>query len=217
MDAVHRIKILIVDDHNMVREGLKVLLESFEDFEVVATGDGRMVLTLCTAHRPDVVLMDMLMPIMDGVEATHLIREHFPTIRIIALSSSGEETLVESALKAGATSYILKSGSISDIVDAIKASYCGESILSPEVVNTLLSKMNTPSSIPHNGHNLSKREREVLELMVNGFTNRKIAQHLFISVSTVKNHVGSIFAKLGGGNRTKIAALAVEHHLFTKN
>jgi len=214
MDTAHKIKILIVDDHAMVRRGLIALLENFDDFEVVAdTADGRIALGLCNVHHPDVVLTDLLMPLMDGLSMTRLVLDKFPRIRVIILTSSVDEILIRDVVKAGATSYLLKTGSIDEIASAIHKAYQGVSTLAPEAVNALVSNFLPSSEI---GADLTKREREILGFIVDGLHNQEIAQRLFISASTVKNHMGNIYSKLATSSRTKVTALAIRHHLFTR-
>ena len=214
MDAARKIKVLIIDDHTAVRRGLIVLLENFNDFEVVSdTDDGRMALALCNAYKPDVVITALLMPLMDGLDVTRLIRGTFPRIQVIVLTSSVDETLIQDVLKAGAISYLLKTGSVDDIANAVRAASHGIPILAPEAVSVLVSAFLPVNKL---GYDLTKREREILALIVDGLHNGEIAQQLFISPSTVKNHMGNIYSKLATHSRTKVAALAVQHHLFSR-
>jgi two-component system, NarL family, response regulator LiaR len=215
MDAGRKVNVMIVDDHDMVRHGLMIMLQAFDDFEVVgATGDARMALTLCALYQPDVILMDLLMPYIDGVTVTRSIHDKFPTMAVVALTSSNDEALVQEALNAGAVSYLIKTGSIDEVADAVRNAYHGKPTLSPEAIRTLISTMQHPQAL---GDDLTKREREVLTLMAEGLTNRTIAQRLFISLSTVKNHIVNIYSKLGTSSRTKVIALTIQHHLFAKN
>lgn len=214
MDTPRKIKVLIVDDHPMVRRGLKMLLESFEDFETVAdTGDSRMALTLCDLFQPDVVLTDLLMPSMNGIDLTRLILAKYPHIKIIVLTSSVDETLIRDALTAGATSYMLKSVSIDEIAKTIRAAYQNIPTLAPEAINALISGIYPSTEM---GSDLTKREREVLAFIVDGLHNPEIGRRLYISTSTVKNHMNNIYTKLNTGSRTKVAALAVQYNLFTR-
>jgi NarL family two-component system response regulator LiaR len=190
------------------------LLKKFDDIEVVAsTGDGRMALTLCAVYQPDVVLMDMFMPRMSGTAATQLIHNRFPDIQIVVLSSSVDETLMYEVLQAGAISYLLKTGTIHELVSALRAAYHGESTLAQEATAVLIA---ATLSQPKLGNDLSQREREILGYMTKGLSNRDIAQHLTISTSTVKNHVSNIFSKLATDSRTKAVALAIEYNLYAK-
>lgn len=214
MSGEDKIRILLVDDHDMVRQGLIVLLRTFDDFEVVGeTADARKVLALCAELQPDVVLMDILMPHMSGVVATKLIHEHFPYIHIIALSSSSERNLVEDMFKAGAMSYIIKTGSIDEVAAAIRASVQGTAILAPEVANVLLT--NSHQS-PQFGYDLTRQELKVLALLVEGLNNREIANRMVVSQSTVKAHIGNIFSKLNTNSRTKAIAIAVRNHILDR-
>ena len=179
MNTEDKIKVLIVDDHDMVRHGLTVLLQAYDEFEVVAeTRDARTVVSLCATYQPDVVLMDVLMPYMDGIAATRLIRENFPSIRVIALTSSTDEAHVGNMLRAGAISYILKTGSIDEVANTIRAAHHGKSTLAPEATSVLLSTMHHPPKI---GYDLSKQELKVLALLVEGLNNREIAAAMVVS------------------------------------
>lgn len=215
MSGEQKIKILLVDDHDMVRQGLVVLLRTFHDFEIVGeTGDARKALSLCADLQPDVVLMDVLMPQMSGSTATKLIHERFPFISIIALTSTTEQNLIEDMVKAGAMSYIIKTGSIDEVAAAIRASVHGTSILAPEVTNVLLTNINRS---PQFGYDLTKQELRVLALLVEGLNNREIANRMVVSQSTVKAHIGSIFSKLNTNSRTKAIAIAVRNHILERS
>jgi len=215
MTASQKIKVLVVDDHNMVRKGLIVLLENFDDFEVVGeAGDGKTGILLCQQYKPDVVLMDMIMPVMDGIEATTTIRELCPETQVVALTSFSDDATIQNALKAGAISYLMKNVSVDELALAVRKAHEGQPTLAPEATRALIAASRRP---PEVGHDLSEREREVLSLMVDGLNNREIADVLTISNSTVKNHVSNIFAKLGTTSRTQAVALAVERKLVNKN
>jgi NarL family two-component system response regulator LiaR len=215
MDTASKIKVLIVDDHEMVRRGLSVMLKAFEEFEVVGeTGDARLALTLCGVLGPDVVLMDLLMPIINGIEATRLIRDKFPNIKVVVLTSSVDKELIDAALEAGAVSYLLKTGTIDDVVNSLYNAYHGKPTLSPEALNILISNVRHPQVL---GEDLTHREREVLALMAEGLKNSQIAERLSISNSTAKNHIMNIFAKLRTRNRTETIALALQHKLLAKH
>lgn len=203
------IRLLIVDDHNMVRKGLVVLLEEFDDLEVIAEAkDGELAIDLCRQHCPDVVLMDMIMPRMDGVTATRKIREVCPETQVVALTSFSDEAQVQSALQAGAISYIMKDVSGDELANAIRRAHANEPTLSPQAAQVLIRATTRP---PQVGHDLTDREREVLALMIQGLNNREIGEELVISSSTVKNHVSSILSKMETTSRTQAVALAVEH------
>jgi NarL family two-component system response regulator LiaR len=207
-----KIKILICDDHDMVRRGLLVLLENFETMQVIGSvGDGQAAIAFCEKHCPDVILMDMFMPRMDGIEATKVIRQCCPTTNILMLTSFSEEDQVQNALAAGALGYLMKNITGDELASAIQKAYLGQSTLSPEARTALTSAHKRP---PAPGHDLTEREREVLALMINGLNNREIAEQLVISSSTVKNHVSNILSKLNTVSRTQAVALAVETKLL---
>ena len=211
MSETVKIRVLIVDDHDMVRQGLIVLLENFDDFEVVGdVGDAQAALDLCHRDAPDVVLMDMVMPGLNSIDAIRTLRERHPHTQVIALTSFNEEATIQNALRAGALSYLMKNISVDELATAVRKAHRGQSTLAPEAAQVLISATTRPPSV---GHDLTEREREVLELMVEGLNNREIAERLIISNSTVKNHVSNIFSKLGTSSRTQAVALAVENKL----
>lgn len=205
------IRVMVVDDHMMVRRGLGTVLKVYKDLELVGEADkGETAVQLCAQLQPDVVLMDMVMADMDGAAATRLIRRQFPTIQVIALTSFKDDILVQSALQAGAISYLLKDVSANDLVEAIRAAYAGRATLSPEATQALIQ---AAKQDPVPGHDLTEREREVLMLMAEGLNNTQIAGRLTVSPSTIKSHVSSILAKLGVTSRTEAVALALRHKL----
>lgn len=205
------IRVMVVDDHMMVRRGLGTVLKVYKDLELVGEADkGETAVQLCAQLQPDVVLMDMVMADMDGAAATRLIRKQFPAIQVIALTSFKDEILVQSALQAGAISYLLKDVSANDLVEAIRAAHAGRATLSPEATQALIQ---ASKQDPVPGHDLTEREREVLMLMTEGLNNTQIAGRLTVSPSTIKSHVSSILAKLGVASRTEAVALALRHKL----
>jgi NarL family two-component system response regulator LiaR len=213
MSAVHDIRVLLVDDHDMVRRGLAVFLRAFDDLLMVGEAEhGAEALQRCEALRPDVVLMDLIMPTMDGATATRLIREQFPDTQVIALTSFQEEGLVQRALQAGAIGYLLKNVSADELAAAIRAAHAGRPTLAPEATRDLI-RAGGLSQAP--GHDLTSREREVLGLMVQGLSNTAIAERLVVRSSTIKFHVSRILSKLGVTGRTEAVALALKHHLVT--
>jgi NarL family two-component system response regulator LiaR len=206
-----RIRVLIVDDHAMVRSGLAAFLSVADDCELVGeAASGAQAVRMCAEIQPDVVLMDLVMPEMDGVAATRAIRERSPSVRVIALTSFPEEKLIHDVLEAGALSYLLKNVGADELTRAIRAAYEGQPTLAPEATQVLIARVTRPKEF---GHDLSPREREVLALMVQGLSNPEIAQRLILGRSTVKFHVSSILGKLGVQTRTEAVALAVQHHL----
>jgi NarL family two-component system response regulator LiaR len=206
-----RIRIMIVDDHSMMRTGLRYTLESFDDLELVGeASSGSEALELCQKTKPDVILMDMVMPEMDGAETTQHIQSNYPSAQIIALTSFQERDLVERALQSGAIGYLLKNVPAEELVKAIRAAYKGKPTLSQEATEALIESTRQKSEL---GGDLTDREREVLGRMVKGLTNAQIAEGLMVSESTVKFHVRNILSKLGAANRTEAVNLAWQHKL----
>jgi NarL family two-component system response regulator LiaR len=208
-----RIRVLIVDDHTMVRRGLATFLQVFDDLEMAGeAASGQEAIQMCAQLQPDVVLMDMVMPEMDGASATRLIRKQSPAVQVLALTSFKEEILVQSALQAGAIGYLLKDVSADELAQAIRAAHAGRSTLSPEAAEALVHATSQP---PATGTDLTDREREVLTLMVEGLSNTQIAARLAISPSTIKSHVSNILAKLRVASRTEAVTLALRNRLVT--
>jgi NarL family two-component system response regulator LiaR len=211
ISSSHPIRVMLVDDHPMVRKGLTTFLKVFKDLQLAGEAEnGAIAVQLCGEILPDVVLMDMVMPEMDGATATRAICQKYPQVRVIALTSFNEGDLVTSALEAGAIGYLLKDVSAVDLAKAIRDAHAGRATLSPETAQTLVETANQP---PAPGLDLTPREREVLALMVGGLINAKIAEELNVSPFTVKSHVSNILAKLGVSSRTEAVTLALRHKL----
>lgn len=203
------IRVLLVDDHAMVRRGLATFLTVFDDLSLVGEAESAEgAIQLCSETQPDVILMDMVLPIMDGAAATRIIRQQFPSVQVIALTSFKEGDLIKNALEAGAIGYLLKDVSASELARAIRAAHMGRATLSPEAAQSLVETTNQ-SSMPL--LNLTEREREVLELMVEGLNNTQIAGRLTVSPSTIKSHVSSILSKFGVASRTEAVTLALRN------
>ena len=205
------IRVMVVDDHAMVRRGLASFLKVTGDLKLVGEAEnGAAAIQLCDEIMPDVVLMDMVMPGMDGASATRAICQKHPQVRVIVLTSFIEGDLVKNALEAGAIGYLLKDVSGDDLVRAIRAAYAGRTTLSPEAAQTLVETVNhAPLPEP----NLTEREHQVLAVMVEGLNNKQIAERLTVSLSTIKSHVSNIFLKLGITSRTEAVALALRNHI----
>jgi NarL family two-component system response regulator LiaR len=209
----HSIRVLIVDDHGVVREGLRAYLDLEPDIEVVGEArDGQEGVRRTQELLPDVVLMDLVMPVMDGVDATMRIKQHQPDTHVIVLTSFLDDERVVPAIKAGATSYLLKDVAAPDLARAIRAARAGQAQLHPEVARRLMQQVTTPRKAEA-GAGLTDREREVLRLLAEGRSNKEIARTLVVSERTVKGHVSNILGKLGLQDRTQAALYAVRHGL----
>lgn len=208
------IRVLIVDDHTVVRSGIAAFLTAFDDLELVGeAASGKEAVRLCAQIQPDVVLMDLLMPDMDGATASGIIRQQHPHVQIIALTSFREHALVQAVLQAGAIGYLLKNVTADELANAVRAAYAGRPTLAPEVTEALIHGITHPLAP---GSELTPREREVLALMAKGLSNTEIATHMIVSRSTVKFYVSSILAKLGVASRVEAVALAIDRHLVTR-
>jgi two-component system, NarL family, response regulator LiaR len=209
------IRVLIVDDHAMVRSGLRQFIDTFDDLILAGEArNGAEAVELCQTNPPDVILMDLVMPVMDGSEATLQIIQRNQGIKIIALTSFHEQDLVEQALQAGAISYLLKNVSAEELAQAIRSARAGRSVLAPEATEALIQ---ATRQAPRTGFSLTQREKQVLALIVQGNSNSEIGIKLNISIATVKFHVRSIFSKLGAKNRSEAATLAWQNNLINKS
>ena len=207
------IRVMLVDDHTMVRRGLATFLKVFDDLQLVGEAEsGEAAIQLCAEVLPDVILMDMALPMMDGATATRAIRKHFPQVQVIALTSFKEGKIIRNALEAGAIGYLLKDVSADELVRAIRAAHAGRATLSPEAAQALVETANQP---PAPGLDLTEREREVLTLMIEGLNNTQIAGRLSVSPSTIKSHVSNILSKLGVASRTEAVTLALRNHIVS--
>lgn len=207
------IRVMLVDDHTMVRKGLVTFLKVFDYLELVGEADnGADAIKLCGKVLPDVILMDMVMPDMDGATATTLIRQKYPQVQILVLTSFKEGDLIKKALEAGAIGYLLKDVLADDLARAIRAAHAGRATLSPEAAQSLVETTNLP---PAPGLDLTEREREVLALMVEGLSNSQIAIKLSVSSSTIKSHVSNVLSKLGVTSRTEAVSLALRNRIVS--
>ena len=210
MRASTPIRVMIVDDHDMVRRGLVTFLMVCPDLELVGEAtDGEEALRLCEQVQPDVILMDLVMPKMDGVTATRIIRERWPHVQVIALTSFQEDDLVRNAMKAGAIGYLMKNVSAQELAAAIRAAKGGKMTLSPEAAQALVHATQQAAETEA----LTDRELDVLRLMVDGLNNAEIAERLVVSLSTVKYHISNILMKLGVENRVAAVTTAMQKKL----
>jgi len=206
------IRVMVVDDHAMVRRGLATFLKIYDDLQLVGEADtGASAIQLCGEILPDVILMDMVMPDMDGASTTHTLRRMFPQVQILALTSFKDGSLIKKALEAGAIGYLIKDVSADDLARAIRAAHAGRATLSPDAAQALVETENQP---PAPGLDLTEREREVLALMIEGLNNTQIAGRLTVSPSTIKSHVSNILAKLGVASRTEAVTLALRNGII---
>lgn len=205
------IKVLVADDHPVVRDGLRNMLLAFDDLVLIGeVENGSQALDFCQQDTPDVILMDIIMPGMDGILATRIILKHYPHLKIVILTSFPEDDLIQEALQAGAIGYVLKNASIDVLANAIRSAYSGQLTLAPEATKRLIDIKTGPLKP---GHDLTQREREVLALIVQGMSNEEIAARLVISPATARHHVSACIQKLEAANRTQAAALAIKHRL----
>ncbi|MCM3573722.1 response regulator transcription factor [Mesobacillus subterraneus] len=207
------IKVVFVDDHEMVRIGVSSYLSAQPDIEVIGEADnGKKGVEMALELRPDIILMDLVMKEMDGIEATKRIIEQWPEARIIIVTSFLDDEKVYPALEAGATSYMLKTSKASEIANAVRVTYSGQPVLEPEVTGKMMMKMRQKNSVELH-EELTEREMEVLKLIAEGKTNQEIADELFIALKTVKTHVSNILSKLQVQDRTQAVIYAFRHSI----
>lgn len=205
------IRVVVIDDHAVVRSGLANFLRVYPDLMLVGEGQsGSDALVLSATLEPDVILMDLVMPGMGGVEAIRQVRAQFPAIKVLVLTSFDDEALVQAALEAGAIGYLLKSVSIHEMANAIRAACSGQSTLSPEATTALIHSSRRKSA----GYDLKDRELQILALLTEGLTNPQIADRLSLSISTVKFYVSSILEKLDVETRTEAVSLALQERII---
>jgi len=209
------IKLIIADDHLIIRQGLRLILETEPDFELIGeASDGNKALSLCKKLKPDVVLMDLRMPNMDGLTAIEKLRTEQPAVAVVILTTFNEDELMLRGLQAGARGYLLKDTDRSTLFDTIRAAARGETLLKPEIMARVLSQANTPKTISNETINLTERELEVLEAVARGERSKEVASHLGISERTVKAHLASIYQKLEVDSRAAAIAIAAQKGLL---
>ncbi|MGH2582681.1 MAG: response regulator [Anaerolineales bacterium] len=209
------IRVVVVDDQAVVREGLELILNADREIQVVGLADdGQSALDLVAAKKPDLVLMDLNMPGMNGIRATELIRRDHPRVRVLVLTTFGEDEWLLDAVRAGADGYLLKGTRRQEIIEAVKGTVAGKSYVDPEVGGKLLKQVGEARPAPTTfAHDLSPREMDVLKLMAKGLSNREISARLHLTLGTVRNYVSEILAKLEVADRTQAALLAVKYGL----
>ena len=213
MDTSQIIRVMLVDDHNVVRSGLATFLRAYEDLELVGEArNGLEALDLCRQSKPDVILMDLMMPEMDGIQATRAILAGCPEIKVIAMTSFEDEKLVQGVLAAGAISYLLKNVTADELAKAIREAASGRSTLSPEAARVLVQATRPAKQ---SWSDLTEREMEVLNLVVQGHSNQQIADAMVISLATVKAHISSILSKLQVSSRSEAIAYAIKHKIVS--
>ncbi|MCU0487663.1 MAG: response regulator transcription factor [Anaerolineales bacterium] len=214
MNDALTIRVMFVDDHNVVRSGLATFLKAYDDLELVGEAkNGLEALQLCRQQAPDVILMDLLMPEMDGIAATRAILAEYPEIKIVAMTSFEEEELVQGVLAAGAISYLIKNVTSDELAKAIRDAVSGRSTLSPEAAKVLIQATRPVNKPP--SFSLTERERQVLSLVVAGHSNQQIAEALVISITTVKAHISNILSKLQVSSRVEAINYAIKHKLVS--
>jgi two-component system, NarL family, response regulator LiaR len=205
------IRILLVDDHSQIHRALAVLNTIYDDLEIVAhASNGREAVALCAEYQPDVIIMDVVMPEMNGIEATRIIHERYPAVKVLALSSFQDEDSVREMMSVGASGYVLKNSSLDELANSIRAVHSSKVVLSAEITQALLEPKSKQPTAQESG--LSERQMEVLKLVAKGLTNKQIADQLFVTEATVKFHMRNIMTLLNASGRVEAAAIAVEKH-----
>ena len=216
-----KIKIILVDDEKLIRDGLKIILESYADIEVIgACSDGREALEACKVNKPDVLLMDIRMPRCDGVTGTKLIKEQFTNIKILILTTFNDVEYIQEALKYGASGYILKDSDYDLIYEGIKACSKGNIVINPEVAEKILQWETKNDSIDIEGiknrYNLNSKEINIIKEIANGLSNKEIGEKLFLSEGTIKNNISTILSKLSLRDRTQLTIFAFKNNIADK-
>jgi len=212
-----KIRIAIIDDEKLIREGLKIILSSYEDIEVVGMGEnGSEALNICKSRDVDLVLMDIRMPVCDGVEGTKLIKREFSNTKVLILTTFRDIEYIQEALKNGASGYLLKDSSYDLLYEGVKAAVIGNIVIHPDIALDILNNKNAntdPDKILK-AYGLSKKEYEIIRLIAEGLSNKEIGEKLFLSEGTIKNNVSTILSKLDLRDRTQIAVFAYKNNLI---
>ncbi len=203
------VRLLLVDDHRTLRDGLRLSLQEAGFVVAGEAGDGEEAVRLVEALRPDVVLMDVSMPVLDGIEATRLVHERVPEARVVMLTMHGESDVMARAIAAGAVGYLVKDCSIEEVASAVRLAATGDGALSPQLATSMLAEAKRDTGSPADDPVISPREEEVLQLVADGFSLPEVAAQLYISIKTVKNHLASIYSKLDARDRTQAVLRAV--------
>ncbi len=214
---MHKIRILLADDHTILREGIRSILESEADLQVIGEAeDGHAVLKMVSDLKPDVVLMDIAMPLLNGLEATRQIKRQYPKVKVLVLSMHENEEYIRQVLACGAMGYILKDAAARDLIQAIRAVYHGEAVLSPAITRLVIEDYLRWGDLQVHNHSdgLSPREREVLQLIAEGYTNKQIAEILCIAVKTVQAHRMNIMSKLDLHDRSELIKYAIRKKII---
>ncbi|HOQ36392.1 MAG TPA: response regulator transcription factor [Acetivibrio sp.] len=210
---MNKIKVMVVDDQPIVRDGLKLLLSLSDEIDVLCTAsNGEEAVKLCEWHEPDIILMDIRMPGMDGVKATKIIKERYPKVKVIVLTTFNDDSFIFEALKNGASSYLLKDVESEELINTIKIIHLGGTMLQNSVATKLVNKISKLNDKKSAIENLTQRELEISKLVAEGLSNKEIASKLFITEGTVKNHISNILSKLGLSHRTQIALYIIENY-----
>ena len=213
-----KIRILLADDHTLMREGTKEILKNEEDLEVVGEAkDGEETVSLTQKLKPDVALVDIAMPKLNGIQVTKEIKKICPSTAVLILTAYDDDEYVFALLEAGAEGYLLKNARPSELINAIRAVYAGESALHPSIARKIVEHYVSPSHKPEQPEQLTQRELEILKLAAKGLSNKEIAETLFLSVRTVQGHMSNILAKLAASSRTEAVMQGLKKHLFTLN
>jgi len=218
MDTPSDVRVLVVDDQQLIRDGIASVLDVQAGVTVVgAAKNGQDAIELAATLTPDIILMDIHMPVMDGIAATEILRQQLPDCQVVMLTTFDDEAYIIRSLQAGACGYLLKDIPVGDLAQAVKLAHAGVYQLAPEIAGKLVNKVEShPKKSENPEHELTKREMEVLSLIATGATNREIAEQLFVSEGTVKNHVSNILSRLGLRDRIQAAIFAIEHNLVQR-